>query len=134
MDYLGDFIAAFSQSRGGYRAIVSHGFLDYLARDLGLIILADIEPAPEAAPSAARVKALADFLKAGDADAVLTEPTADLNLARTLAAEGGVVAAVIDPMTAGPPDPEPDFYKKVARENLIVLARLFPANRSSGGP
>jgi zinc transport system substrate-binding protein len=133
MDYLNDFVEAFKRSRAGYRVIVSHGFMDYLAQDLGLIVLADIEPAPEVAPSASRLKALADLVKADLVSAVLTEPTADLATARTLATEGGLKAAVVDPITSGPADPEPDFYKKVARENLIVLARLLPANRSLSG-
>jgi zinc/manganese transport system substrate-binding protein/zinc transport system substrate-binding protein len=129
MDYLMDIAGAFERSRVGYRAIVSHGFMDYLARDLGLLILADIEPAPEVAPSAARLKALADFIKSGEVSAVLTEPTADLAMAKTLAAEGGIQAAVVDPITAGPADPDLDFYQKVAKENLFVLSKIFPANR-----
>jgi zinc transport system substrate-binding protein len=133
MDYLGDLVASFDQSRDGYRLIVSHGFMDYLAQDLGLIVLADIEPAPEAAPSAARLKALADLAKAGEVNAILTEPMADLKVARALAAEGGISAAIFDPVTSGPPDPEPDYYKRVMRENLVVLARLLPANRPDGG-
>jgi ABC-type Zn uptake system ZnuABC Zn-binding protein ZnuA len=133
MDYLGDLVASFERSREGYRLIVSHGFMDYLARDMGLIVLADIEPAPEAAPSAARLKALADLAKAGEVNAILAEPAADLKVARALAAEGRVPAAIIDPVTAGPADPEPDYYKKVMRENIAVLARLLPANRPAGG-
>jgi ABC-type Zn uptake system ZnuABC Zn-binding protein ZnuA len=130
MDYLSHFIGAFQKSRRGYKVIVSHGFMDYLAQDLGLIVLADIEPAPETAPSAARLTELANLTRTEGISAILTEPEADLDLARTLAREGGVQAAVIDPATTGPADPEPDYYLKVSRENLIVLARLFPANRS----
>ncbi|MDR1396076.1 MAG: metal ABC transporter substrate-binding protein [Deltaproteobacteria bacterium] len=128
MDYLNSFILSFNESRRGYRIITSHGFMDYLAQDLGLVILADIEPAPETPPSAARLEALASLIKSGGLAAVLTDPHGDLDMARTLAAEGQVPAAVIDPVTAGPADPEPDYYQKVIRENLILLARLLPAN------
>ncbi|MDR1084389.1 MAG: metal ABC transporter substrate-binding protein [Deltaproteobacteria bacterium] len=130
MDYISSFINSFSRSRKGYRLITSHGFMDYLAQDLGLVILADIEPAPETPPSAARLEALAGLIKNGTISAVLADPYGDLSLARTLAGEGRVQAAVIDPAASGPAEPEPDYYQKVMRENLIILARLLPANAS----
>ncbi|MDR1872478.1 MAG: zinc ABC transporter substrate-binding protein [Deltaproteobacteria bacterium] len=134
MDYLNDFIAAFSRSRQGYKLIASHDFMDYLAQDLGLVILADIEPAPETAPSAFRLAALAALAKEEGVKAIVAEPAFNLNLARTLAGEAGVAAAVIDPVTAGPFDPGPDYYKTVMRENLVTLATLLPANRSANQP
>jgi ABC-type Zn uptake system ZnuABC Zn-binding protein ZnuA len=131
MDYLNSFVQSFGQSRRGYSLITSHGFMDYLAQDLGLTILADIEPAPETPPSAARLVALTNLIKTGAISAVLAEPFGDLDMARTLASEGQVMAAVIDPGTAGPADPEADYYQKIVRDNLIILARLLPANTNA---
>ncbi|MDR1608243.1 MAG: zinc ABC transporter substrate-binding protein [Deltaproteobacteria bacterium] len=129
MDYLSHSIQSFKDSRQGYRVMVSHGFMDYLAQDLGLIVLADIEPIPETPPSPSRVQALSKLVRSGDINGILVEPEADLELARILAAEGHFRAAVIDPATSGPANPEDEYYKKVIRDNIIVLSQLFPANK-----
>ncbi|MDR1576645.1 MAG: zinc ABC transporter substrate-binding protein [Deltaproteobacteria bacterium] len=134
MDYLNHFVQSFKESRSGYRIIVSHGFMDYLAQDLGLVVLADIEPIPETPPSAARLEALAKMVRSGGISAILVEPESDLDLARTLAAEGRSRAAVVDPVTAGPQEPEIDYYQRVIRANLIMLTELFPANQSPPNP
>jgi ABC-type Zn uptake system ZnuABC Zn-binding protein ZnuA len=123
-------IAHFKNTRRGYKVVASHGFMDYFAQDLGLTILADIEPAPEAAPSPARLKAISDLIRNERISAILIEPHADLKLAKTLGSETGIPVAVIDPATSGSPDPPVDYYQRVIREDLMILSRLFPVNAS----
>lgn len=123
-------IAQFKKTRRGYKVVASHGFMDYFAQDLGLTILADIEPAPEVAPSPARLKALSDLIREERISAILIEPHADLKLARTLGSETGIPVAVVDPVTSGSADPPADYYQRVIREDLLILSKLFPVNSS----
>jgi ABC-type Zn uptake system ZnuABC Zn-binding protein ZnuA len=123
-------LETFKKTRNGYKVVASHGFMDYLAKDLGILVLADIEPAPEVAPSPGRLRALSELIRGERISAILTDPHADLKLAKTLGAETGVPVAVIDPVTSGSADPPPDYYQTVIREDLRTLARLFPVNMS----
>jgi ABC-type Zn uptake system ZnuABC Zn-binding protein ZnuA len=124
-------LETFKKTRKGYKIVVSHGYMDYLAQDLGLVILADMEPAPEVAPSPRRLKALADLIKEENVSAILIEPHADQKLAKTLGEETGVSVAVIDPVTSGSADPPVNYYQDVLRGDLMILSRLFPVNASS---
>ncbi|MDR1039055.1 MAG: metal ABC transporter substrate-binding protein [Deltaproteobacteria bacterium] len=123
-------LATFKKTRRGYKIVTSHGFMDYLAQDLGLTILADLEPAPEVAPSPARLKKITDLVRDERVAAVLLDPHADLKLAQTLGQETAVPVAVVDPVTSGPADPPLNYYQSVLREDLRVLGRLFPVNAS----
>ncbi|MDR3155023.1 MAG: metal ABC transporter substrate-binding protein [Deltaproteobacteria bacterium] len=123
-------LAQFKKTRRSYKVLTSHGFMDYLAQDLGLTILADIEPAPEVAPSPARLAKLADLIRNERIHAILIEPHADAKLAGTLGTETGIPVAVVDPATSGPADPPLDYYRLVIREDLRVLMKLFTVNAS----
>ncbi|MDR2459903.1 MAG: metal ABC transporter substrate-binding protein [Deltaproteobacteria bacterium] len=131
MDALSADLLSFKRTRRGYKVVVSHGFMDYLAQDMGITILADIEPAPEVAPSPARLKALTETILAERVSAILVEPHADLRIAQTLGAETGIPVAVIDPATSGSADPPIDYYQMVLRQDIITLSRLFPVNASA---
>ncbi|MDR1164277.1 MAG: metal ABC transporter substrate-binding protein [Deltaproteobacteria bacterium] len=120
--------ALFKKTRRGYKIVTSHGFMDYLAQDLGLSVLADIEPAPEVAPSSRRLQALSALIKAERVTAILLDPEANLKLAQTLGAETSIPVAVIDPVTAGAADPPVDYYQEVLRSDLRIFLKLFPVN------
>ncbi|MDR1081467.1 MAG: metal ABC transporter substrate-binding protein [Deltaproteobacteria bacterium] len=130
MRALEDDLALFKRTRRGYKIVTSHGFMDYLAQDLGLTILADLEPAPEVTPSAARLARISDLVRDERVTAVLLDPHADLKLAQTLGEETGIPVAVVDPVTSGPADPSPGYYQSVIREDLNMLGALFPVNAS----
>lgn len=124
-------VAEFRQTRRGYKIVTSHGFMDYLAQDLGLAVLADISPlGSEAPPSAARLAALGRLVRRERISAVLLDPEADPGPARTLSSEAGIPAAIIDTSTSGPGDPPPDFYQRVVMEDIDLLARMLPPNQA----
>jgi len=110
---------------GGAKVITSHGIFDYLAQDWGLNIVAKIEEEDGAEPSAARLTELARLARQEGVKAVLVDPTGNLPLARTLAAEVKIPAAVIDPVAGGPVDAPLDYYEKVMLTNITVLLKLF---------
>ncbi|MDR1677156.1 MAG: metal ABC transporter substrate-binding protein [Deltaproteobacteria bacterium] len=122
-------ITRFRETHRGYKLVTSHGFMDYLAQDLGLTILADISPiGSEAPPSAQRLQGLIKLITGERISAILLDPEADPNVGRTLSKETKVPAAILDSATAGSFDPPIDFYQQVLREDIELLGKLFPAN------
>ncbi|MDR0354857.1 MAG: metal ABC transporter substrate-binding protein [Deltaproteobacteria bacterium] len=124
-------IANFRETRRGYKIVTSHGFMDYLAHDLGLVILADISPlGSEAAPSAARISGLGSLIRNEKISAIILDPEADPAVARVLSAETKISAAILDASASGPADPPIDFYQRVIKEDIDLLSQLLPANVS----
>ena len=129
MDALEARVAVFKDTRRGYKVITSHGFLDYLAQDLGLAVIADLSPTgTETPPSAARLRNLTSLARSERVSVILIDPEADPAPARTLSNETGVPAAVIDTVTSGPSNPPLDYYQLVLKEDLALLEELLPQN------
>ncbi len=104
------------------RIITQHGVFDYLARDMGLEIVAVIAAHPGQDPSAAEVLELVKTIKARKAGALFTEPQYPDDIGKTLARESGIALAVLDPVANGPQDAPLDYYEKTMRTNLQTLA------------
>jgi ABC-type Zn uptake system ZnuABC Zn-binding protein ZnuA len=130
MESLESELALFKKTRRGYSIVTSHGFMDYLAQDLGLTILADIEPAPEVAPSARRISALTELIRNERISAIFLDPEANLKLAQALGEEARIPVAVIDPVTSGSAEPPINYYQEVLRSDLQIFQKLFPVNAS----
>ncbi len=112
---------------GHPKVITSHGIFDYLARELGLEIVAAMEEVDGAEPSAAHLADLVRQARRGGVRAILVEPDGPLNLARTLGAEAKLPVAILDPVSAGPMDAPLDYYQKVMLTDLDVVVKLFTA-------
>ncbi|MDR1109754.1 MAG: metal ABC transporter substrate-binding protein [Deltaproteobacteria bacterium] len=126
---LEELLGRFRETHRGYKLITSHGFMDYLARDLGLAVLADLSPmGTESPPSAQRLSLLGRLVEQEKIAAILLDPEADPAAARTLGREANVPAAIIDSAASGPPDPPLDFFQRVIREDIELLGKLLPAN------
>ena len=135
MDALEARAAAFKATRRGYKVITSHAFMDYLAQDLGLMVVGDLSPSgTEAPPSAARLGALSNLVKSERVTAIFIDPEADPGPARTLSSETGATAAVIDTATSGPSNPPLDYFQLVLKEDLALIESLFPPNTAAPGP
>jgi zinc transport system substrate-binding protein len=128
MTTLEEEIRAFRVGHRGYKVVTSHGFMDYLAQEMGLAIIADIEPAPEVPPSPARLAGLAGIIRELGVSAILVEPHADLSQAKTLGSETRIPVAMVDPATSGSSDPPEDYYQQVIRSDIVMLAKLLPVN------
>jgi ABC-type Zn uptake system ZnuABC Zn-binding protein ZnuA len=128
METLEEEIANFKNTRRGYKVVTSHGFMDYLAAELGILIVADIEAVPEVAPSPARLQSIVQLVKSEGVSAILLEPDSDVEQAKSLGAETGVPVAVVDPATSGSADPPVDYYQQVVSSDIALLSRLLPAN------
>ena len=122
-------IARFKETHRGYKLVTSHGFMDYLAQDMGLAVIADISPlGTEAPPSAQRLARLGRLIGQEKISAILMDPEADPAPGRVLSQEYKIPAAILDTATSGSYDPPSDFFVQVLREDVDLLFRLLPAN------
>ena len=105
------------------RIVTQHGVFDYLARDMGLEIVAVIAAHPGQDPSAAEALHLVQAIQAKKAGAIFTEPQYPDSIAQTIARESGIPLAVLDPVANGPGQQAPlDYYQSTMRTNLKTLA------------
>jgi ABC-type Zn uptake system ZnuABC Zn-binding protein ZnuA len=117
-----EFEAAAAALRG-INIVTSHNVFDYLARDLGLVIVGEIEEAPGQEPSAGEVSKLIRAIRERKAAAVFREPQSPERLSRMIAREAGVPTRVLDPVSTG--STEPSTYEDVMRKNLRTLMEVL---------
>jgi ABC-type Zn uptake system ZnuABC Zn-binding protein ZnuA len=107
------------------RIVTHHAVFDYLARDVGLEIVAVVQEDPGQEPSAAEMLRLVQSIKETGAAALFTEPQYPSRVGETIAREAGISVAVLDPVASGPGDAPPDYYQTVMRKNLETLKRTL---------
>jgi zinc transport system substrate-binding protein len=107
--------------------VTSHAAFGYLATRYGLEQIPLEGLTPEAEPSAKDLAHLVDVVRASGATTVFSEPLVSPKLAQTVAREGGVGTAVLDPVE-GLSDDEiaagADYFS-VMRSNLAALQKAL---------
>lgn len=128
MNRLADDLAALGKRLRNNRIVTQHGVFDYLARDMGLEVVAVVQAHAGQNPSAAEMRTLVKTLRLKKAGALFTEPQYPDAIGRTIAKEAGIAAARLDPVANGP-DPAPlDYYEQVMRTNLATLEKTLGSN------
>ncbi|MCL1981033.1 MAG: metal ABC transporter substrate-binding protein [Proteobacteria bacterium] len=107
------------------RIVTQHGVFDYLARDMGLEVVAVVQAHPGQNPSAAEILDLVAMIRAKKAGALFTEPQYPEAVGVTIAKEAGIVAARLDPVASGPKEAPLDYYQQVMRRNMSVLEQTL---------
>lgn len=107
------------------RIVAQHGIFDYLARDLGLEIVAVIQPEGGHEPAAGRLLGVVELIRRSGAAAVIGQPGFSTRAGETVADEAGVPFAVLDPGSTGPDDPPLDYYQRIMRKNIQALKDLL---------
>ena len=125
LNRLADDMAALGKRLVNNRIVTQHGMFDYLARDMGLEVVAVIQTHPGQNPSAAEILELVAAIKAKKAGALFTEPQYPEALGITIAREAGIVAARLDPAAGGPEQAPLDYYEQVMRRNMTVLEQTL---------
>ena len=118
-----DLDAAFADGLATCRSrdlVVSHEAFGYLAAAYGLTQVGISGLSPEAEPSPARMKEVADLVTAKGIDTIYYETLVDPKVAQTVADETGATAAVLDPLEGLAPDSTGD-YVSVMTANLATL-------------
>ncbi len=105
--------------------VAFHGIFGYLARDLGLRVVGEIETAPGQEPSAGEIRALVRTIRADRVPAIFGEPQYPAKIARTVADEAGVPVRILDPVATG--SPAPSTYEDVMRRNFAILREILGA-------
>jgi len=105
--------------------VTFHNVFDYLARDLGLTVVGEIETAPGQEPSAGEIRNLSRTIRERKVPAVFSEPQYSPKLSEALAREAGVPVRVLDPVATG--SPALTAYEDVMRRNLATLTEALSA-------
>ena len=100
--------------------VVSHDAFGYLANAFGLNQVGISGLSPEAEPSPARIKDVADIVAKEGVTTIYYETLVDPKVAQTLADETGATAAKLDPLE-GLTDGSSGDYASIMRENLATL-------------
>ena len=112
----------FDDAAGRFRnrkIVTFHNVFDYLARDLGLEIVGEIEETAGQEPSAGEIARLVRTIRGKGAAAVFWEPQYPRRLADVIAVEAGVPSRALDPVSTG--STAPSTYETVMRRNLRTL-------------
>ncbi len=105
--------------------VTFHNVFDYLARDLGLTVVGEIETAPGQEPSAGEIRNLSRTIRERKVPVVFSEPQYSPKLADALAREAGVPVRVLDPVATG--SPALAAYEDAMRRNLSTLKEALSA-------
>jgi zinc transport system substrate-binding protein len=100
--------------------VVSHEAFAYLAEAYGFTQVGISGLSPEAEPSPARIKDVANIVTQDGVTTVYYETLVDPKVAQTLADETGATTAVLDPLEGLQPDSDGD-YISVMESNLATL-------------
>lgn len=125
MRRLADELAALGKRLANHRIVTQHGVFDYLARDMGLAVVAVVQAHAGKDPSAAEILTLVKTIRTRQAGAIFTEPQYPQAIGRTIAREAGVAAATLDPAANGPEQAPLDYYEQVMRANMRVLEQVL---------
>jgi ABC-type Zn uptake system ZnuABC Zn-binding protein ZnuA len=128
MDSLADTLATLGKRLANNRIVTQHGVFDYLARDMGLEVVAVVQAHAGQEPSASEILTLVATIKEKKAGAIFTEPQYPKAVGKTIAQEAGIVDATLDPAANGPIQAPLDHYEQVMRTNLNTLERTLGSN------
>ena len=120
LNALADEMEALGRTLKNNRIVEPHGVFDYLARDMGLEVVAVLRPHGQE-PSAAEMLELVRTLRAKQAGAIFTEPQYPAKVGAALARETGLPTATLDPVATGPDAAPLDYYETAMRQNMEVL-------------
>ena len=120
MNKLADEMSALGKRLKNNRIVQPHGIFDYLARDMGLQIVAVMQ-AHGQEPSAAEMMQLVKTIKEKRAGAIFAEPQYPEKVGKSLSKETGVLIAVLDPVATGPENAPLNYYETVMRKNMKIL-------------
>jgi ABC-type Zn uptake system ZnuABC Zn-binding protein ZnuA len=119
-----EFVAAGKKLKNN-RIVTQHGVFDYLARDMGIDIVAVVQAHAGQEPAAAEMLSIIKTIRATKAGAIFTEPQYPERIAQAIAKETGIATAMIDPVASGPDDAKPNYYESTMRQNLATLQRVL---------
>ena len=128
LDRLADELEDFGKRLSNNRIITQHGVFDYLARDMGLDVVAVVQAHAGQEPAASEMLAIIEKAKREKAGAIFTEPQYPEAVGKTIAKEAGIATATLDPAATGAEDAPLDYYETVMRNNMTTLEKTLGAH------
>lgn len=125
LNALADEMASVGKSLKNNRIVTQHGVIDYLARDVGLDIVAVIQSHGGKDPSASEMIKIIKEIKDKKAGAIFSEPQYSDRLAKTIASETGISIGELDPVATGPADAPLEYCENKMKENIKVLKKTL---------
>lgn len=108
---------------GNKKVIAVHDILAYLARDIGLVIVGEIQSQSGKDPSPREMARLVKLAKDQQVGNLFSEPQFSDKIVRTLSRESGVPFFELDPAATG--DPTGDAYERAMKKNLEILKQAM---------
>ena len=121
MNKLADDLANLGKTLKNNRIVTQHGAFDYLARDMGLEIVAVVQAHAGQEPSAAEMFEIVKNIQEKKAGAIFTEPQYPAKVGQTIARETSIPTAILDPVATGPENAPLDYYETVMRKNMETI-------------
>lgn len=125
MDRLAEEFIALGKNLKNNRIVTQHGVFDYLARDMGLEVVAVVQAHAGHEPSAAEMIDIIKAVRDKKAGAIFTEPQYPAKVGQTIAGETGIPSAMLDPVATGPENAGPDYFETVMRKNMEILRKTL---------
>ena len=125
MHELADAFTALGQRLRNNRIVTQHGVFDYLARDMGLEVVAVVQTHAGQNPSASEMLAIIATIQEKKAGAIFTEPQYPEAVGKMIAREGNIPTATLDPAATGPEQAPLDYYQQVMRNNMKILEQTL---------
>ncbi len=125
MDKLAEELAALGKALKNNRIVTQHGVFDYLARDMGLEVVAVVQAHAGDEPSAAEMLQIVKAVREKKAGAIFTEPQYRVKVGQAIAKEAGIPSAMLDPGATGPAKAGLDYYETVMRKNMEIFRQTL---------
>lgn len=132
LESLADRMEASAKGFVNRNIVTGHASFDYLARDLGLNVVATLRVIPGETGSAAEMARVIDTIRRTKAVAVFWEPPFGDRVAETVARETGVGVYPLNPFNtdaglpaASTPEQKRRMYEDVMEQNLATLQRAL---------
>jgi len=114
-------MAALGKRLKNNRIVQPHGVFDYLARDIGLEIVAVMQTHGQE-PSAYEMMFIVQTIRHTRTGAIFIEPQYPGKVGNSLSKETGVPVAMLDPVATGPENAPLTYYETVMRKNMKTIA------------
>lgn len=121
LNRLADELFALGKTLKNNRIVTQHGAFDYLARDMGLEVVAVVQAHAGQEPSAAEMLKIVKAVREKKAGAIFTEPQYPAKVGQMIAKETGIPTAMLDPVATGPESSPLDYYETAMRKNMETL-------------
>lgn len=111
------------------RVVQPHGVFDYLFKDMGIKIVATLQP-HGLEPSPSEMRKIVNLIKKEKVGAIFVEPQYPKKTGEIISKETGVPLVTLDPCATGPQDATLDYFEKVMRNNMKILKDILGAHEN----